>query len=315
MLDATEEERQHVIDYMTSAAPDESVNLIQKVYSERLGSVMHDIWDVRTNQDRWWVITQPMNLYSQEKFPEMDLALTFHAGLCLRIPNCERDRSYVEVEPFMASWRRLEQASAALRQADEVEAFQAIGMRCREALISLVQAASSVVSFAEEEEAPQKANFVVWSEKIADTVAGGQSNAERRGLLKSTAKSAWQFVSWLTHARSATHIDAEAALGCTEQVLGLYMSMWIRHARGVPEACPECGSYKLAPERGSRTDQPEVIYERPTCRKCGWKGEPSLVRAPAVEGDRRPPESDCVIPSVPLIGPPPPKPSRDKCLK
>ena len=52
--------------------------------------IRHDIWDVHTDVDRWWVITEPMNLYSQDQFPNMDLALSFHVGLCLRIPRSER---------------------------------------------------------------------------------------------------------------------------------------------------------------------------------------------------------------------------------
>jgi hypothetical protein len=35
---------------------------------------------VHTDVDRWWVIMQPTNLYAQEQFPNMDLALTFHVG-------------------------------------------------------------------------------------------------------------------------------------------------------------------------------------------------------------------------------------------
>src|SRR5436309_2334336 len=101
MIEATEKERQSVVDYLASQAPDEQVDLLQKVYSERTHSVTHDIWDVHTDKGRWWVITQPTNLYSQAQFPNMDLALTFHIGLCLRIP---RDHGQtlgeLQVEPL-----------------------------------------------------------------------------------------------------------------------------------------------------------------------------------------------------------------------
>jgi hypothetical protein len=46
----------------------------------------HDVWDVHASDGRWWVITNPTNLYSQNQFPSMDLAVTFHMGLTLRIP-------------------------------------------------------------------------------------------------------------------------------------------------------------------------------------------------------------------------------------
>jgi hypothetical protein len=75
---------------MQSQASDLTLEFIQKVYSEGVLNVRHDVWDVHTNVDRWWVITEPINLYAQEQFPSMDLALTFHIGLCLRSPRGER---------------------------------------------------------------------------------------------------------------------------------------------------------------------------------------------------------------------------------
>jgi hypothetical protein len=90
MLPATQEEIDHVTEYMQSQAPDLAVQFVQKVYSENVLQIRHDVWDVHTAVDRWWVITEPMNLYSQDQFPNMDLALTFHLGLCLRIPRSDR---------------------------------------------------------------------------------------------------------------------------------------------------------------------------------------------------------------------------------
>src|SRR5665213_1355472 len=84
MLPATKKEIESVTAYMKSQAPDLTVEFVQKVYSETVLNVRHDVWDVHTNVDRWWVITEPTNLYAQEQFPNMDLALTFHIGLCLR---------------------------------------------------------------------------------------------------------------------------------------------------------------------------------------------------------------------------------------
>ena len=111
MLPATEEEIEHVTAYMLSQAQDLRVQFIQKVYSENLLSVRHDVWDVHTDVDRWWVITEPMNLYSQEQFPNMDLALTFHVGLCLRIPRGDRQKlSELPVEPFVECYRRLQRS-------------------------------------------------------------------------------------------------------------------------------------------------------------------------------------------------------------
>ena len=36
---------------------------------------------MRTTKGRWWVITNPTNLYSQELFPSLDYAISFHVGV------------------------------------------------------------------------------------------------------------------------------------------------------------------------------------------------------------------------------------------
>jgi hypothetical protein len=109
------------------------------------------VWDVHCDNDkgsteRWWVITNPTNLYSQEQFPNMDLAITFHVGLCLRIPRTEKPKPEdIPLEPFAACFRMLSEASDALRTAQEVSDYQAIGVRCREAMVAFVGAAQVVV--------------------------------------------------------------------------------------------------------------------------------------------------------------------------
>jgi hypothetical protein len=58
MLTATEDETNRVREYMSSQLPD-LVQLVQKVYSENILSARHDVWNVHTDVDRWWVITDP----------------------------------------------------------------------------------------------------------------------------------------------------------------------------------------------------------------------------------------------------------------
>jgi hypothetical protein len=53
MLKATWQEREHVLEYMLSQAPEETVQFAQKVYSEQVHTVRHDIWDVHTDRGRW----------------------------------------------------------------------------------------------------------------------------------------------------------------------------------------------------------------------------------------------------------------------
>ena len=149
MLPSTPEEKQAIIDYMNSQAPDLTVVFLQKVYVENVLSHQHAVWDVHTNVDRWWVITNPTNLYSQEQFPNMDLAVTFHVGLCLRVPRSEKSKlSELPVEPLAECFRHMSEASDALLNAQEATDFQAIGVRCRESLLAFTSSAQIVMPWA-----------------------------------------------------------------------------------------------------------------------------------------------------------------------
>ena len=141
---ASDLERQEIIEYMQGEAPDETVTHAEKLTSERGGGTDHAVWDVHTDKGRWWVITGWTNLYSQEDFKSMDGVLTFHIGLMARVmarqakqaPDCPDPK----LEPTRRQW---EQAAEAQDEADEAEAFQAVGMRCRETLVSFAHALAS----------------------------------------------------------------------------------------------------------------------------------------------------------------------------
>lgn len=303
MLPATTDEIDHVTQYVESQAPDLDVTFVQKMYSENVRHVRHDVWDVHTNVDRWWVITQPMNLYSQEQFPNMDLALTFHIGLCLRVPRSERQQlSALPVEPFAEAYRYIEEAQEALEHSGEVADFQAIGVRCREALLAFTSAAQTVIPWASTREPPKKADLKAWADHICNVSLAGAEHEHRRHLYKTLLESAWKFVNWLTHAKSSHLHDAEAGIAATENAIALCTSALLQQVRGVPERCPRCGSQRLLPERGYRQDIPDVEWERPLCGKCGWTGTPVPVgNIDAVPREPSPPlEGDCIIPTVPL---------------
>src|SRR5258708_19499879 len=127
MLTASPEETQAIVEYMNWQAPDLKVEFLQKVYTENVLSHQHHVWDVHTNVDRWWVITNPNNLYSQAQFPNMDLAVTFHVGLCLRIPRNQKPKlSDLPIEPFAECYRCMAEATDALDQAHDLAHHQPI---------------------------------------------------------------------------------------------------------------------------------------------------------------------------------------------
>jgi hypothetical protein len=134
---ATAWERDRVRDYFQAQWPDDPVVHLEKVASERVGSVVYDIWDVHCAGGRWWAVSNPLNAYSQEDFKSRDVVLTFHIGLAVRIAS--RDAVPITSEAAVllpGAWRRWEQAVEAMTTATEAEDFQAIGVRLRECLVS-----------------------------------------------------------------------------------------------------------------------------------------------------------------------------------
>jgi hypothetical protein len=85
-LRATPEEEQAILDCLNWLALDVKVVSCRKVRTETVRS-RRDIWDVHTDLDRWWVITDPTVLYPQSQFRELDSALQFHADLYRKIEN------------------------------------------------------------------------------------------------------------------------------------------------------------------------------------------------------------------------------------
>lgn len=273
MLKATPEETEEVREYFEWQAPDLEVIFMQKVYSEAVINTRHDVWDIHTNKDRWWVITGGTNLYSQEQFPSMDLALTFHIGLILRIPRTEEQQEDdLRILPFGPVFQRMEEAGGAVTQAHNLADYQAVGVRCREALLELIGVAQDAVIWTDTP--PQRANFRAWTEIICNDLLPSDTNKERRAALKGALETAWTFTNWLTHSKSATWIDADMAHSLIQHAIGMATSFILRELRGVPEECPNCGSPHLEPEQGENTSAPGVLWERPSCADCGWTGRP-----------------------------------------
>ena len=273
MLKTTDEEIEEVREYFEWQAPDLEVTFMQKVYSEAVLSTRHDVWDIHTNKDRWWVITGPTNLYSQEQFPNMDLALTFHIGLILRIPRTEeRQEDGVRILPFGPVFEKIGGAGTAVTQAQDLAGYQAVGVRCREALLELIGVAQDAATWTDTP--PQRANFREWAEIICNDLLPGDTNKERRRALKGALESAWTFSNWLTHSKSATWFDAEMAHSLTQHASGMAASLIVRELRGVPPECPNCGSPHLEPEQGENTATSGILWERPRCADCGWTGRP-----------------------------------------
>ncbi len=281
---ATKRQTEAIRNYVEDQAHEQVIHL-EKAASELVGPVRHDIWDVHCTDSRWWVITEPVNLYSQEDFKSRDVALTFHVGLSLRVSYLHDRRVPVAPEPTVmlaGSWRRWEQAFEAYDAGDEAEDFQAVGVRLRECLVSFIGETTSDELVPIGQSAPKAADFKAWTELLANRLAEGESSAYLRSYLKKLAVETWSYVNWLTHAKNAMRMDAEIGLKAVEHLLGTFTAARMRMGRQSLR-CESCGSYRLV---GG------------TCERCGWADpgyEPP--EPPTVRKRRRRQKEDCVASS------------------
>jgi hypothetical protein len=240
-VDSPEHERRSVSEYVELEAGDEAVTHAERISVEHVMGHEHAVWDVETDKNGWWVITNPTNLYLQSEYKSMDYVLSFHIGLMHRMfaQQARTARTGDEERArLLLPWRKWEQAAKDSDEADEAEEFQAVGMKCREALLALVNAAAADKMVPPDLVAPAKGNFLRWSELIAAAIT---PDSERlRGFLRKSAANTWDLVSWLTHETNARKFDAVIAVDATANVLDAFGMALVRHERsasqsGVPD--------------------------------------------------------------------------------
>lgn len=225
---------------------EELVQHAEKIRTERVMGIDYDVWDVHTNLNRWWVITNATNLYSQTLMPSIDYTLSFHIGLMARVQARRELTDQQEIHEFLSNThRKIYQAQLALDGADEIEEFQAIGLQCREAMTSFIREIIAAGLFEECDDAPKRGDFVAWSEHIIGVCVPGGSGEYVRGYLKSICKKGWQLANWLTHAKGATRSDAALCLHATEHIINELITLALRSASKTPQRCGKCGSAKI----------------------------------------------------------------------
>jgi hypothetical protein len=276
-VESPEHKRRNVEEYFRLESPEEdAIVRSEKIATESIYGERHDVWDVEARSGRWWVVTNPTNLYKQADFPSMETVLSFHIGLTARlvVARSAREASATDEQQDRtpAAWRKFAQAAEAIDKADEAEEFQAVGMRCREALVKFARDVAESEKIAVDGSDLKKGDFVGWSQIIASAAAPGRSNKALRSYLKTVAKATWDFVAALTHDDDATRHDAEIAISATETVLAAFSDALVRFERGAPDRCPTCESYRVIsdfrPEIGDAGGYVTL------CANCGWEDEP-----------------------------------------
>jgi hypothetical protein len=264
---ASKRERDEIRAYLESQAHEEVIHL-EKAASELVGPVRHDIWDAHCTKSRWWVVTNPTNLYSQDDFKSRDVVLTFHIGLALRMSYLQ-DRD-VSVTPSSAellpgSWRRWQQAFDAYDSGEEAETFQAVGVRLRECLVSFIGETRNDALVPVGGSAPKNADFKAWTELLANFLAPGGSAARLRSYLKAMGSETWDYVNWLTHAKNSQRMDAEIGLKAVEHLLGNFTAAQLRMGRASVR-CEECRSYEVVAGVCRHCEWVDLSYEPPRVR-------------------------------------------------
>jgi hypothetical protein len=272
-VDSDPHSEQDIANYVEGQAPDETIQHVEKIKQEIVLGETYEIWDVTTDKDRWWVITNLTNLYSQRHFPSLDYTLSFHIGLMMRLRSRSDRLDSGEPSPFDEVFRRQEQAQDRHDSAVEAEDYQAVGMLLQESLISLVAALRRRTELPSDVERPQEANFVAWSAVLMDQLCGGGRNKELRQHLKNMAKEAWHLVNWLTHDRSANRTASSIAIHSCGTVVGHFIQVLLRERTDSADQCPVCKS------RNVRTHfdisiQPDGDYYM-SCGVCDWTNHPS----------------------------------------
>lgn len=257
-----------IADYVHSQAHDETVQHVERVKQEIVVGDKYEIWDVVTDKDRWWVITNLTNLYSQRHFPSLDYTLSFHIGLMMRLRS--KPDNGQEPSPFDEVFRRQQQAKDRHDRAIEAEDYQAVGMHLRECLLSLIGVLQRRVTMPRGVARPQGSNFVDWCDVLMNQLCGGRSNKELRQHLKNLSKETWQLVNWLTHDRNANDTASSIAIHSSDTVVGHFVTILMRERTS--EKCPFCNSRNVR-THFDLTIEPDGAYYM-TCGACDWSNHP-----------------------------------------
>jgi hypothetical protein len=263
---------QDIAHYVHLEASDETVQHVERMKTEYILGDRYEVWDVTTDKNRWWVITNPTNLYSQKHFPSLDYTISFHVGLMMRVRSQPKGADSSDPQPFDEVFRRQQQAVERHERAIEAEDYQSVGMQLRECLISLISVMRRRVEVGSDVERPQDANFAAWAGILMDRLCPGGSNKELRQYLKSTSEKTWQLVNWLTHDRNANKTASSISIHGCEMIIGHYVQLLMQERSDKTERCPLCSSRNIRTHFDIGIEPDGAYFD--TCGLCDWTNHP-----------------------------------------
>ncbi|TSD84153.1 gamma-glutamylcyclotransferase [Mycobacterium sp. KBS0706] len=252
---------------------DETVQYVELIKTEYVVGQRYDAWDVHTDKQRWWVLTNLTNLYPQNHFPSLDYTLSFHIGLMQRmIARQQREAGGRKPDPFDEVYRRRDEIGDLIIEAIEAEEFQSAGMRLRECLITLVGAVRRRIELPAGGEFPRDADVPGWNEILINHLCRGGSNKTLRQYLKTTSDRTWQLVNWLTHDRDANMTEAIIAHEAVGVQIGHFVQLAIRDLVDLVVQCPKCSSRDVRSYYDPAIAPDGDYYQR--CKACDWDDHP-----------------------------------------
>lgn len=272
-----------VVQYVESQCKDEC-----KVLSAKPEQHFNDIgeevrvWNVKTDlEGALWVVegdTVPMNLYLQGAYYfSADEVYSFHIGLMERMYNKSieyKPENFVEaitLESDIAPqlFRKLKSIATLIDSALEIEDFQAIGVQCREVLITL----GNSIYFAEmagQGEQPQASNFKRKAELFIQFYLIGSENSNYRSIIKKLTESTWEYACKITHSSSTTFYEASTCVTLCTSLVGVYENIRQKVYDPISQyKCKVCKSKRLKPVDDEATDDGIVTKWFLQCEECG----------------------------------------------
>jgi hypothetical protein len=258
--------------YVESQTRDEIVQHVEKTKDEIVMGERYDIWDVVTDTNRWWVIGNLTNLYSQKHFPSLDYTLSFHIGLMLRMRENNARGLEDDHAPFDEIWRRQQQIKDRFDLCVEPEEFQSIGLQLRECLMSLMSTIRRHIEISDQLH-PKEADFIGWCDLLMNALLPSSSNKQLRHYMKALAKETWQLANWLAHDRDANSAATSICMHSCDTLIGHIVQLLVRRKTDNIETCPRCGSRDLRTHFDIAIGENGDYYS--TCGSCDWSSYPS----------------------------------------
>jgi hypothetical protein len=263
-------------------ARDATVQNVERVKTEYVMGTPYEIWGVSTDKDRWWVVTNPTNLYSQRHFPSLDYTLSFHVGLMMRVASRSERAGESESTPFDEVFRRQNQVSDLLERSVEAVDLQAVGMQLRECLISLIAVVRRRVEISGDEDRPKDADVVGWNRLLVGQLCPGEKYDELRNYLRALTEKAWALVNWLTHHRNSNKTAALIAADSVDAIVKHYARLLSRERADRTDLCPRCASRNVRTFFDIEIEPDGAYFE--ACAACGWDSHPG---DPDEDGDEK----------------------------